>query len=45
MSRTYQDKPLREIFERADRIAMYCAEDAVPSSLLEKLRSVLCETK
>jgi hypothetical protein len=39
----YQDKPLREIFDRADRIMQYCLNDEIPSSLIDKLRSVLCD--
>lgn len=38
------DKPMREIFDRADRIAQYCANAEVPSSLIEKLRSALCSS-
>jgi hypothetical protein len=40
---SYKDKPMREILERADRIAMYCFNEDIPLNLVERLRSALCE--
>lgn len=38
----YEDKSLREILDRADRIAQYCLNADPPANLIERLRAVLC---
>ena len=43
----YRDKDLGEIIKRADRILAYALDTSItpdaPSSLIERLRTVLCE--